>query len=786
MKRFWCAILTTAMVLGMFTGTYADELEGSVQEEVIVQDEEAITEDGVVEDVIADDFTFSQNVAGYEVNLNAPAGVFPVGTSAKVEKASSEQEADTKALASVDISGDETIANTVTFNFEFTDNNGNVVEPQNGEVNISIKLTNELINEIAALEDPEVTVYHIADGAAEKIASTKNTSNVEGVTEDGGATTKSVVNEVSFGAKSFSSYALVVTSHATQDLTAPSFTGFKVSSNSYLPGSGTPLIIQVGAYDAQSGVGEVSLVLKGYNYKQEIAMVLVEASTGVWQASFDGYMYPDYYFVDTVEMSDKNGNTAIYSVNDYGTAALPSFCRSTYIMAGYSQSAITPAFADLRASSYNVKLPDKVTVAFRMRDLAGSKLTSAVIHFVCYDENNEALSSHVVKFSPYSGDYFYGEINIPRTDENIGTLRVESLKIYREDNKNVEYLAAANNLPSGFKTFEIKTYKDSGFTPNFELTSVKFQESSAELTTSAGAKVAVAASVTDRNATSVVIKLVFTNAQGSEISTIITNKVSGTFVGNITIPNYTRTGTYYLTQLLVQDSTGKYYEYGKTDSTTIYNVMRTCYIDVRTDGQWVRDMWGYWYKRADGSYPHNQWELINGRWYLFDYSGYMKTGWQKYNDKWYYLGSSGNMLTGWQKINGKWYLFNEGDDGFMKTGWHKESGKQYYLYGSGEMATGWAKVSGKWYYFGSNGSMRTGWQMVDGYWYYLEDNGAMATGWKKYKDKWYYLTSSGAMATGWAKVSGKWYYLYSDGHMAASSWIGNYYVNASGVWTKTR
>ncbi|POP30972.1 hypothetical protein C3B58_18595, partial [Lactonifactor longoviformis] len=51
---------------------------------------------------------------------------------------------------------------------------------------------------------------------------------------------------------------------------------------------------------------------------------------------------------------------------------------------------------------------------------------------------------------------------------------------------------------------------------------------------------------------------------------------------------------------------------------------------------------------------------------------------------------------------------------------------------------------------------------------------------------WYYLKSNGAMATGWVKVSGKWYYLRDNGAMASKTWIGNYYVNASGVWTKTR
>ncbi|WP_278321243.1 hypothetical protein [Lactonifactor longoviformis] len=49
---------------------------------------------------------------------------------------------------------------------------------------------------------------------------------------------------------------------------------------------------------------------------------------------------------------------------------------------------------------------------------------------------------------------------------------------------------------------------------------------------------------------------------------------------------------------------------------------------------------------------------------------------------------------------------------------------------------------------------------------------------------WYYLNGSGAMQTGWQKIGSKWYYLYSSGAMAADTWVGNYYVNSSGVWVK--
>ncbi|MCI9602242.1 MAG: N-acetylmuramoyl-L-alanine amidase family protein, partial [Lachnospiraceae bacterium] len=69
-------------------------------------------------------------------------------------------------------------------------------------------------------------------------------------------------------------------------------------------------------------------------------------------------------------------------------------------------------------------------------------------------------------------------------------------------------------------------------------------------------------------------------------------------------------------------------------------------------------------------------------------------------------------------------------------------------------------------------------------WYYLTPgNGSMKTGWQFINNKWYYLTpGNGSMKTGWQKINIKYYYLYSSGAMAADTWIGEYYVNRSGIW----
>ena len=160
--------------------------------------------------------------------------------------------------------------------------------------------------------------------------------------------------------------------------------------------------------------------------------------------------------------------------------------------------------------------------------------------------------------------------------------------------------------------------------------------------------------------------------------------------------------------------------------------------------RWVRSGNRWWYCHRDGSYTKDDWEAIHGVWYYFDQSGWMVTGWLKKPEGWYYLNPS-----------------------------------------TGAMATGWANINGKWYFFNSAGRMVTGWLSRSRGWYYLSDRGAMATGWQYIRNAWYYLEEgNGNMVTGWKQVGNNWYYLQSSGAMAANTWIGDYYVNGSGVWVQ--
>ncbi len=180
------------------------------------------------------------------------------------------------------------------------------------------------------------------------------------------------------------------------------------------------------------------------------------------------------------------------------------------------------------------------------------------------------------------------------------------------------------------------------------------------------------------------------------------------------------------------------------------------------------------------------WLELDEYWYYMDVDGAMLTDWQRINDRLYYFDShSGTMQTGWLSVDNERYYLNP-ENGAAKTGWQFVDDEWYYLTPeNGFMKTGWQFINNKWYYLNpDNGSMKTGWQFVNNKWYYLTPgNGSMKTGWQFINNKWYYLTpGNGSMKTGWQKINRKYYYLYSSGAMAADTWIGEYYVNRSGIW----
>ena len=131
---------------------------------------------------------------------------------------------------------------------------------------------------------------------------------------------------------------------------------------------------------------------------------------------------------------------------------------------------------------------------------------------------------------------------------------------------------------------------------------------------------------------------------------------------------------------------------------------------------WVASNGRWWYRNADGSYPANCWQKIDGSWYHFDAQGWIETGWQKDGGIWYYLSDSGAMVTGWQQIDGSCYYF-DGSGAMYANRWRGD----YYLGSSGAMLTNAWTPDG--YYVGSDGR----WIPASGYESILADCSARMT-----------------------------------------------------------
>ena len=223
-------------------------------------------------------------------------------------------------------------------------------------------------------------------------------------------------------------------------------------------------------------------------------------------------------------------------------------------------------------------------------------------------------------------------------------------------------------------------------------------------------------------------------------------------------------------------------------------------------GAWVRDSVGWWWRRADGTYPHSQWVRIGGSRYYFYDSGYMATGWFRDGADWFFLAPSGALVGGWLKDAGSWYYLDPAS-GVMRTGLTAVDGTWYYLGSSGAMRTGWEHLFDGWHYFASSGAqiggwlrdggqwyyldpdtgvMHTGLTGVDGTWYYLDSSGAMRTGWEHLFDGWHFFASNGAQMGGWLRDGGEWYYLDPDTGVMRTEPLelnGHRYVfDASGAW----
>lgn len=100
---------------------------------------------------------------------------------------------------------------------------------------------------------------------------------------------------------------------------------------------------------------------------------------------------------------------------------------------------------------------------------------------------------------------------------------------------------------------------------------------------------------------------------------------------------------------------------------------------------WQKNSIGWWYQKADGSYPSDNWFKVGTDWFWFDERGAMAIGWKNIAASWYYFQGNGSMAAGWVKYYDKWYYLNT-NNGFMES-------NAFIKYGDG------------WYYLNEDGTM---------------------------------------------------------------------------------
>jgi len=130
------------------------------------------------------------------------------------------------------------------------------------------------------------------------------------------------------------------------------------------------------------------------------------------------------------------------------------------------------------------------------------------------------------------------------------------------------------------------------------------------------------------------------------------------------------------------------------------------------------DKW--WYEYANGTYPANRWEWIDGNndgiseCYYFDNNGWLLTS--RSIDS-YTVNSQGawtingliqtktNFKNGWSFESNHWKYFNAGEQ--YRSQWLLYNSDWYYLNAQGNMSTGFQTINDGYYYFNNNGVMQT-------------------------------------------------------------------------------
>ncbi len=213
------------------------------------------------------------------------------------------------------------------------------------------------------------------------------------------------------------------------------------------------------------------------------------------------------------------------------------------------------------------------------------------------------------------------------------------------------------------------------------------------------------------------------------------------------------------------------------------------WIEKYSTARWIMSGTSWWYCFGNGEYPIDRWVIIDGVKYYFNIDGWMATGWQMIGKEWYYFDEGGNTVT--NTWIGDYYLDGSGIwvQEKYRDKWMESQGRWWYRHSDGSyIRAKWENINGVWYYFDEEGWMAIGWQLIDDFWYYFDTNGKVVTNawigdcyvnesgvwdmsiyhpqWKESQGRWWYQHSDGKYTMAdWEYLEGKWYYFDEEGWM---------------------
>ncbi|SFB73880.1 InlB B-repeat-containing protein [Butyrivibrio sp. YAB3001] len=334
-------------------------------------------------DIYGEPFEYTAKISGYAISLSAEPLVLPKNVKTDIKLITKTEDGkDIEEVVQKEIDEDKEILEIVTFDITFT-SNGKVVEPEQGKVNVSIKLDKSMEKAVEEaeeyLEETTLEVYHIDDNSKAQHVESE-------VTDD-----KLVV----FDAEEFSSYTVVLYANQVNAGTIKSV--FSCDLTYSTKPNNKPLVLIFW----KTGCGNCNRILSS------ISGTTLSTEQDVIAAEMSGKSASDV--VDYL-----NDGEYVSDIVDYGYDA-SSICWSYYRQLGGGNSMTTPLIVyvhkngdiqgftngyvnifneiktrlgtDAKAKEYTVEyMNDEKTVA--------SRVSYAIGHMCCIDFHTNYLDGY--------------------------------------------------------------------------------------------------------------------------------------------------------------------------------------------------------------------------------------------------------------------------------------------------------------------------------------------------------------------------------------------------------